>query len=502
MGRKRIHVGRRAGRIGFLGKGMSVPSRQRPDIAHALALRVGEERISTEDSECERYRYDFAPRRMMLRRLFSKTPDVVAFPDSGQCAADILDICIEEKTPAVPRGGGSRGLGGAIPVRGGVVIDTSRLNRVLSIDKAAMTVTVEAGCTWKTLADELAEEGLCLCAYPSSARAATVGGWMSTGGCGVGTHREGNFRNQVLSMEVALASGLLVSSAPGDGRYGIRSFAGTEGQMGVITRLTFPVRTKPERRACYVIVLKRESDGFKILEQLASVKDPPFSARLVGHTRARLLLKETALAGGAGLVSVVEEGDEPRVKHCDTTVRRIARSAGLDIVDGADAWKAWEEATLYLDAVMDGRVHLTGEVLVDAARLESLAGIVDGGAPDKDRCLYECRLVDGGRVLLSVGAVGPEGGGGLPTRDVFLTGRVAALALKAGGLPYGIGLWNSPHSRRILGRDFRDLRTVKREIDRLGLVNPGKVFTFTAKSGFPVPRWAYRFAVSLAGADR
>ena len=113
--------------------------------------------------------------------------------------------------------------------------------------------------------------------------------------------------------------------------------------------------------------------------------------------------------------------------------------------------------------------------------------------------MYECRLVDRGKALFAVGILNARAAGGGPSRDVFATGRLVARGLKAGGTPYGIGLWNSPYSKQILGRDFRDLSRIKREIDRLGLFNPGKAFAMTTNSNFPVPGWAYRIAVGLTG---
>jgi glycolate oxidase len=498
--RKRIHVGRRVGRIGFLGKGMRVPSRESSDVEHALASRVGDEKFSTDEAECERYRHDFPPHRKILSRIFSRTPEVIAFPDSGQCAADMLDVCIEETTPAVPRGGGSAGLGGAVPVRGGVVVDVSRMARILSIDKSGGTVTVEAGCRWKDLEEKLSGEDLSLRCYPSSAASATVGGWMSTGGYGIGTHREGNFHEQVVSMEVALASGLLVNSAKGDGRYATRSFAGTEGQMGVITRLTLPFKIKPERRAYYLLRLKREEDGFEILSKLSRVDEPPFSVRLIGENRARLFGKRTGLKpGDAGFASIVEEGDAACVGRCEATVKNLALERGLEVDSGSDASEVWGETSTYLDAVSGGSVRLAGEVLIDTDRARRFAAALGRKTRGGEDLLYECRLVDSGKALFAVGILNDRAVGGGPTRDVLATGQVVARGLKAGGTPYGIGLWNSPYSKQILGRDFGDLSRIKREIDRLGLFNPGKVFAMTTNSNFPVPGWAYRIAVGLTG---
>jgi glycolate oxidase len=358
---------------------------------------------------------------------------------------------------------------------------------------------VEAGCIWKTLEQELGNEDLCLRCYPSSAPLGTVGGWMSTGGYGIGTHREGRFHKQVASMEVALASGLLVTSSQGEGRYSIGSFAGTEGQVGVITKLTLPVKVTPERRACYLVRLRKEEEGFELLKQLADSDDPPFFTQLVSGGRSRLLHERAGFpTGEGGFISVVEEGDAQRINRFDQSIKRMAQAGGLDLDDGEDAASVWKKRYSYLELVSTGAIVLAGEIVIDSERAPALAGAITRTTPKGPTPLYECQLVDRGRALVAVGIRGDEGSASGLTRDVRATSYIMDLGVRAGGRPYGIGLWNSAYSRRILGKNYKNLRLVKTEIDRLGLLNPGKLFSMTTNRGFPVPGWIYRSAVRIA----
>lgn len=494
MRRKRISIDRRVGRIGFLGKGMRVPSRERSDIGHALGLRIGESRISTRESDCELCRNDASPRHGFLGRLFSRVPSVIASPDSAQCVADILDVCIEEKAFAVPRASATAGLGGATPVRGGVVIDVSRMARVLSVDSTERTVTVEAGCTWKALEEGLAGEGLGLRSYPSSARFSTVGGWMSTGGYGIGTLREGRFHKQVLSMEVALASGLVVTSSHDEGRYAVRTFAGTEGQMGVITKLALPVKAAPERSACYLIPLSDEQQGCEILRLLSDLEAPPFYAKMVNSNRSRLLTEWEGSQAGCGkpFVLVAEEGDERRVASFDGMLRQLGRTAGFEIEDSEMATKLWEDRFSYIDVMKSGSTAMAGEVILGVDKLPVLIEAMRMRGNLLEDLLYECHLVDRHQVLLVAGRPVEGGAESGLIRDVFTTAHIVSLAVASGGRPYGIGLWNTAYSRFVFGKEYGRLRLIKREIDRLGLLNPGKLFSMTTSSGCPVPGWLYR----------
>jgi FAD/FMN-containing dehydrogenase len=498
--RKRITIARKSRKIGFLGKGMAVPSRESSEVVHALELRIDEDLISTDKADLESRRYDAEPVPAILGKVFSRVPRIIVFPNSATCLADIIDTCIEERTPASPRGAGTSGLGGAIPVRGGVVIDLTRMSQVVSIDKPKRTVTVEAGCTWQALEEELAEEGLCLQSYPSGALLSTVGGWMSTGGYGIGTLREGRFHNQVEAMEVALPSGLLVTSSPGEGRYGIATFAGTEGQMGAIAKLTLPVRDLPETEATYLIPVGGLSAAADTLRQMANMDRPPLSVALVSGVNR----EAAAVGGGPGIhggpfILVHEEGDSGGIRKLADVVKRGACAAGAEVDDGHIAAEVWKDQGTLPTPGNGGSVCLAGEVLVDIDALAELLARIGRNTREAEDLGYVCQLVDRTRVLVRVGCVRGEAGQNRLFRDIGLTNRVVDVGLSVGGQPYGVGIWNTCYAGRALGSDYKRLKRLKDEIDRLGILNPGKVFSLRTNLGLPVFGWMYRAAVRLTG---
>ena len=88
----------------------------------------------------------------------------------------------DRRIPLTPRGKGSSGYGGAIPVKKGLVVDFYRMRAVVDIDEAALTATVEPGITWEQLDREIAKRGLALRLYPTSYPSSSVGGWLAQGG--------------------------------------------------------------------------------------------------------------------------------------------------------------------------------------------------------------------------------------------------------------------------------------------------------------------------------
>jgi glycolate oxidase len=495
--RKRISIRRRSGKIGFMGKGMRVPDRRKSEIVTSLSARLDEGTLALDDTNLEAYRDDAIAVPSILRRIYSKRPDAVVRPDSGELVADILDKCLEEKTPATPRAAGTAGLGGSVPVRGGVVLDLAALSGVSDIEMNRMTVTVGAGCTWKALEEQLKSEGLCLEAYPSSAALSTVGGWLSTGGLGVGTLASGSFHSRIRSMEVAVPSGILIDAGEGDGRYSIRSFAGTEGQAGIVTSATFPVAKLPERRSSLILHLKGPEDGCGLFKFFSEMEDPPHLVKMVDRGLAAMLRPCWNLGKKTStFIIVADRGDAAGVGELEEAVKAEAARTGLEVESLGDSSGPWDAYFSHLDPGGSQSICLAGEVLAGADRLTPMIDLFRPLADTKN-LVFEYTLVE--RDLVLARAFIPGRTAGRIERAVAITAKVTSLAAGLGGRPYGLGIWNSPHCRLALGEYYKSFRVIKRETDRIGILNPGKFFRITTNHGVPVPGWLFSIGLHLAG---
>ena len=144
--------------------------------------------------------------------------------------------------PLTPRGKASSGYGGAIPVKGGVVVDFYRMKAIKKIDPDKQTATVEAGVVWEKLDKELGKHGLTLRLYPSSYPAATVGGWLAQGGAGIGSFEAGWFRDNVVSARVVMADGEVREFSGDD----LDLVSAAEGITGLISEVTLRVQPLEE----------------------------------------------------------------------------------------------------------------------------------------------------------------------------------------------------------------------------------------------------------------
>ncbi|MFW9817843.1 MAG: FAD-binding oxidoreductase, partial [Candidatus Thorarchaeota archaeon] len=144
-----------------------------------LADIVGEDYFSSEEYMVGLYSTDIAALPGIVNDVLNPNAEAVAQPTTTEVVSNILKYCKENQIPVVPRGHGTSGYGGALPTRGGLVVEMTRLNEIHHIDRQNMTVEVGSGIIWGKLIEELEDEGVTVAAYPSSAPSSTVGGWVA-----------------------------------------------------------------------------------------------------------------------------------------------------------------------------------------------------------------------------------------------------------------------------------------------------------------------------------
>jgi len=147
-------------------------------------------RVNFNEMERVLYSHDIAAIPSLIAPLIGKTvPDAVVQPQNEEELVNLIHWAGRNNIALTPRAKASSGYGGVLPVKQGIVVDFFRLNKILSIDKQAQTVTCQAGVVWEKVDAALAKEGLTVNLYPSSYPGSTVGGWLAQGGAGFSSNR-------------------------------------------------------------------------------------------------------------------------------------------------------------------------------------------------------------------------------------------------------------------------------------------------------------------------
>src|SRR5512132_781894 len=182
--------------------------------------------------------------------LEERQPDVVVFAHSTEQVAEIVRACNGAGVPFVPRGGGTNLSGGTIPVKGGVVIEMIRMNKILEVDKASLRARVQPGMFNLEFGNALAPLGYQYLPDPASQKAATLGGNVGENSGGPHCFKYGVTTNHVLGLTVVLPDGEIAhlgGKAPDAPGYDLTgAFVGSEGTLGICTEIVARIVRLPE----------------------------------------------------------------------------------------------------------------------------------------------------------------------------------------------------------------------------------------------------------------
>ena len=224
---------------------------------------VGEKHLVTAREDLMCYSYDGTGMEYM--------PSAVAFPGSAAEICSIMELANQELFPVIPRGAGTGMTGGALPVEGGLVLVMNRLNRILEIDTENQVASVEPGVITGQFQAAVAKEGLFYPPDPASRDFCTMGGNVAECSGGPSAVKYGVTRDYVLGLEVVLPDGRLihtgVRTAKGVVGYDLtRLIVGSEGTLGIITKVIVRLLALPTHKKTYLIL----TDSIRQAAQLVS----------------------------------------------------------------------------------------------------------------------------------------------------------------------------------------------------------------------------------------
>ncbi|HKD91740.1 MAG TPA: FAD-linked oxidase C-terminal domain-containing protein [Terriglobales bacterium] len=226
-------------------------------IREKLRKICGSDAVLHEKEDLLLYEYDAG--------LAKARPDFVVFPTTTEQVSAIVALAGEAGLPIVPRGAGTGLSGGAIPRAGGVVLAFARMNRILEVDTANQRAVVQPGVVNLELSEQVRPLGFYFAPDPSSQKACTIGGNVAENSGGPHTLASGVTVNHVTGLEVVLADGRIVelgdrSNDPAG--YDLTGFfVGSEGTLGITTKITVKLTRLPERVSTLLAIYNEISDA-------------------------------------------------------------------------------------------------------------------------------------------------------------------------------------------------------------------------------------------------
>jgi glycolate oxidase len=464
--------------------------------------------VTTDDFERTLYSQEIANLPPEVVWVFHVKPDVVVRPATTEHVAAVMKVAALHGVPVTPRGAASLGLGGAIPSRGGIVLDLASMNAIEAVDPATMSATVQAGVTWEDLRSAAHMRGMRLGAYPSSATAATVGGWISTGGVGIGSYKYGTAADQLRWLEVVLPDGRVLDTGfPGvssnaSGYTLAHLFCGAEGTLGVVTRACLRLQPRAGDVVPTAYSFKDMGTAARAVLGLTRAPVTPYHISFVdsNHLRHMERLGQEVPAAAGAVVSVALEGHPDVVAVEDREVAAAMGREGGSRLSDAEAAKAWEERAYEFRVKRLGPGLVPGSVFVPAARFEAavadvytaieelgMAAGITGIVSDRNTVdLMPYYIVDDRKLVKNLAVMG------------FMK-RLTDISIAHGGRPVGVGMWFAQNLDRVHGEGAEVMRALKRALDPRNLMNPGKVVEVGTGLGFAVPGTVMQLGLEMLG---
>ncbi len=463
-----------------------------------LQAIVGAKHLATAREDLMCYSYDGTGMEYM--------PAAVAFPGSAAEICSIMELANQELFPVIPRGAGTGMTGGTLPVEGGLVLVMSRLNRILEIDAENQVAVVEPGVITGQFQAAVKEEGLFYPPDPASRDFCTMGGNVAECSGGPSAVKYGVTRDYVLGLEVVLPSGRPihtgVRTAKGVVGYDLtRLFTGSEGTLGIITKIIVRLLALPTHKRTYLVltdslrqaaVLVSEilksgilPNTLEYMDQTAlHVVNEYLPLELAQNTRALLLIevdgdeKSTEEQGRKLLALLADRQTYPGILE----VRQARNEKEVN-----DLWKARRSIS---PATFKLRPHkISEDVVVPKTKIPQLVQFTEELSRELDIIILTFGHAGDGNIHVNI-MVDKE------NQEEYRKGQTAKRRLfehvmsLSGTLSgeHGIGITKAPFlALEIDEAALALMQKIKSVFDPNNILNPGKIFSSTPEISLRKP---------------
>lgn len=315
-------------------------------IAQELGAIVGREWVVSEAEELTVYECDG------MTYLEKALPDLVVLPDSAEQVAEVVRLCNHEELYFLPRGAGTGLSGGALPLRGGVMIGLNRMNRILEIDLPNQRAIVEPGVINLALTQAVQDRGYFFAPDPASQSCSSIGGNVAENAGGPHCLKYGATTIHILGLEVVLASGEIVETGgrsldyPGYDLTGL--FVGSEGTMGIATKVTVRLVRKPEAVKTLLASFRKIDEASEVASEIIGAGIIPSALEMMDRHIIRALEEwlQIGYAEGAGAVLLIElDGPAAEIEAQARGIEQICMRH--DVLDLRNARDDQERALLW-----------------------------------------------------------------------------------------------------------------------------------------------------------
>jgi len=418
-------------------------------------------------------------------------PEAAVRPANAEQIVELIKAANEAEIPVTPRGAGTGLSGGSVPTKGGFVLDVSRMNRILDVDRENLLATVEPGVITADLHTAVEAVGLMYPPDPGSMKVCTIGGNVAENAGGLRAIKYGVTKDYLMALEGVSPTGEFFTAGARtmksvSGYDLVRLMCGSEGTLGVFTKIVLKLIPLPKARRAVLASFKTLEDAARAVSGIISAGIMPATLEIMDNVTIRAVeeYKKLGLPVDAGALLLLEvDGAAAQVEEEASEAISVIKSHGAsDVQAASDADER--------DRIWEGR----RASLAALARVRPTTVLEDATVPRSALAEMVSQVNSiAAKYSLTIGTFGHAGDGNLhPTiltdeRDEDEMARVEkaveeifAAALKLGGTvsgEHGIGFSKARFLAAEMGEGAMNMmRAIKSALDPKGILNPGKVF--------------------------
>ncbi len=453
-----------------------------PRVIRLLEDIVGSDNVTCDANDMLCYSYD-ATRQSFL-------PDAVVFPADAQQVALLVKMANVENIPLFPRGAGSGFSGGSLPVNGGIVVVTSRMDKIIAIDEDNLVATVEPGVVTEQFQQAVEKVGLFYPPDPASLKFSTLGGNAAECAGGPRCVKYGVTKDYILGLEVVTPQGDIIKTG-GATMKGVVGYdltklmVGSEGTLGIITKLIIKLLPLPEAKKTMLIMFDSIDGAAQAVSAIIRGKIIPTTLEFMDAATLECLRKATdlELPQQAQAVLIVEvDGDSDLIEKQARQILDIVQPLGVVTTRVADTaaeseeiWKVRRSVSASLRNVNPDKFN--EDICVPRSKVPEMIRKVDVIARKYAIPIVNFGHAGDGNIHVNV-MIDRKVPGQMDKAEEAIK-EIFAGALELGGTmsgEHGVGNTKAPYIPMELDpAAVAYMKAIKRALDPKNILNPGKI---------------------------
>jgi glycolate oxidase len=452
-------------------------------IINELKSIVGKDNVFTSKADRICYSYDATQQSFL--------PDVVVHPGSTDEISRVMKLANRELIPVFPRGAGSGFTGGSLPTRGGIVLCTERMDRILLIDEENLVATVEPGVVTEQFQKEVEKLGLFYPPDPASLKFSTLGGNVAECAGGPRCIKYGVTKDFIIGLEVVTPTGDIITTG-GPTMKGVVGYdltklmCGSEGTLGVITRIVIKLLPLPEAKKTMLVLFDSIDGAAQAVSAIIRSKIIPATLEFMDGRTLDCVRQATNLEvpEGARAVLIIEvDGDREFLDKQAARIAEIIKPLGIvetriaTTPEESEAlWQIRRSVSASLRKVNPDKYN--EDICVPRSKVPEMIRKVDAIAEKYAIPIVNFGHAGDGNIHVNIMVNKKVSGDTLKAegaiRDVFKA------ALELGGTmsgEHGVGIAKAPYiPLEITPEAASYMKAIKQALDPNNILNPGKIF--------------------------